>query len=163
LAIAVTAAMGILRPMPTDTETSRHIYRICPRPVWAAARQAGRFDGTEVDIRDGFIHFSAPGQVAETAAKHYAGQTDLVLLRVDSTRLGDALTWEVSRGGALFPHLYAPLPVSAVEGVAPYPLGDDGVHQPPAMLRADLDESGPDDTGPGDTGPRDTGPGQAGG
>jgi uncharacterized protein (DUF952 family) len=104
------------------------LYKICPAPLWAAAEAAGRFDGAPVDLKDGYIHFSTRGQVAETAAKHFAGMTDLVLVTVDAAALGEALTWEPSRGGALFPHLYAPLPLAAVTSVAPLPLGADGRH-----------------------------------
>ena len=85
------------------------IYKICPAALWREAERAGSFRGSAVDLRDGFIHFSSAAQVAETAAKHFAGQHDLVLLRVDAARLGAALKWEPSRGGALFPHLYGDL------------------------------------------------------
>jgi uncharacterized protein (DUF952 family) len=94
------------------------IYKILAAAEWDAARAAGRYDGSAVDRRDGFIHFSAADQVVETAARHFAGQTGLVLLTVDPAVLGDALRHEVSRGGARFPHLYAPLPVAAVVAVA---------------------------------------------
>lgn len=104
------------------------IYRIASAEVWRRAEAAGSFAGTEHDLRDGFIHFSTAAQVAETAARHYAGLADLVLVRVSVVALGEALRWEPSRGGALFPHLYGPLPLSAVTSVAPFPLGEDGVH-----------------------------------
>ena len=110
-----------------------HIYRIVPAPIWQAAEAAGSFGGTEHDLRDGFIHFSTAAQVAETAARHYAGLADLLLVRVSGAALGDALRWEPSRGGALFPHLYGALPLSAVTSVAPFPLGEDGVHVLPAL------------------------------
>jgi uncharacterized protein (DUF952 family) len=90
------------------------IYKICERAEWHAAERAGSYRGSDVDIRDGFIHFSTQAQVAETAARHFAGQTDLVLVAVDAEALGPALQWERSRGGALFPHLYAVLPLTAV-------------------------------------------------
>ena len=83
------------------------IYKICEQASWRAAEPAGRYRGSAVDERDGFIHFSTAAQVAETAAKHFAGQTDLVLVAVDGDALGPALKWERSRGGDLFPHLYA--------------------------------------------------------
>ncbi len=108
-----------------------HIYKIMTAAEWTAARAAGAYEGSVHDRRDGFIHFSTAGQVAETAAKHFAGQTDLVLLAVDPAPLGDALKWEPSRGGALFPHLYAPLPCSAVTDVHDLPLGADGTHRFP--------------------------------
>jgi len=85
------------------------IYKILPRTEWDAAVAAGAFAGSAVDLADGYIHFSTAAQVHETAAKHFAGQTDLVLVAIDPATLGDALKWEPSRGGALFPHLYAPL------------------------------------------------------
>jgi uncharacterized protein (DUF952 family) len=104
------------------------IYKICPEALWRAAEAAGRFEGAPIDLADGYIHFSTAGQVRETAAKHFAGQADLLLVAVDSGRLGDALKWEPSRGGALFPHLYAPLSLDAVLWKKLLPLGADGVH-----------------------------------
>ena len=106
----------------------RIIYKICPEPLWREAEAAGRFAGAPVDLADGFIHLSTAGQAAETAAKHFAGQDGLLLIAVDADALGEALKYEPSRGGALFPHLYAPLPVSAVRWVRPLPLGADGRH-----------------------------------
>ncbi|MCC2108816.1 MAG: DUF952 domain-containing protein, partial [Hyphomicrobiales bacterium] len=87
-----------------------------------------------VDLADGFIHFSTAAQVAETAAKHFAGQTDLLLVAIDGATLGDALKWEPSRGGALFPHLYAPLDPRAAISVRPLPLGADGAHDFSGLL-----------------------------
>ena len=81
----------------------------------------------------GVVHFSAADQVAETAAKHFAGIRDLLLVRVDLQKLGDALKWEPSRGGDLFPHLYGPLELAAVVHVDPLPLGPDGAHQFPPL------------------------------
>ncbi|RVC58133.1 DUF952 domain-containing protein, partial [Mesorhizobium sp. M4B.F.Ca.ET.088.02.2.1] len=81
----------------------------------------------------GLIHFSTADQVRETAAKHFAGQTGLLLVAIDGERLGEAVKYEVSRGGALFPHLYAPLDLSAVLWVRPLPLGADGRHEFPAL------------------------------
>jgi len=108
--------------------TKTTIYKIAPRDLWAQAEDAGIFTGAPVDIADGYIHFSTYTQVRETAAKHFAGQTDLLLVSVDVTALGDALKYEASRGGALFPHLYATLPMSAVTKVEPLPLDKDGLH-----------------------------------
>ena len=108
-------------------------YKIVPTALWRAAEGDGVCRGSEVDLRDGFIHFSAAGQVAETAAKHFAGASDLLLVSVDSGKLGDALKWEPSRGGALFPHLYGPLPLAAVVKVEPLPLGADGRHRFPPL------------------------------
>jgi uncharacterized protein (DUF952 family) len=95
------------------------IYKICEREAWRAAEAAGEFGGSDVDIRDGFIHFSTAAQVAETATKHFAGQHGLVVVAVDGEALGPALKWERSRGNDLFPHLYAALPVSAVRWARP--------------------------------------------
>jgi len=100
--------------MPTRTEP---VYKLLAAREWADARARGRFDGSAVDVRDGYIHLSARDQVVETAARHFAGATDLVLLTVDPLRLGDTLRWEASRGGALFPHVYGPLPLDAVTAV----------------------------------------------
>src|SRR5262249_57075746 len=82
--------------------------------LWRAAERAGVFRGSEVDRRDGFIHFSNAAQVVEAAEIHFAGQSGLLLLRIDSAKLGDRLKWEPSRGGALFPHLYGDLDLTAV-------------------------------------------------
>ncbi len=104
------------------------IYKILAAAEWASAREAGVYEGSEHDQRDGFIHFSTSAQAAETAAKYFAGRGDLVLLAVDPAPLGEALRWEPSRGGALFPHLYASLPTSAVVAANELPLGGDGRH-----------------------------------
>jgi uncharacterized protein (DUF952 family) len=104
------------------------IYKICPANLWQKAQAEGVFRGAPVDLRDGFIHFSTADQVAETAAKHFAGQTDLLLIGIDANRLGGALRWEPSRGGALFPHLYGELDLTAVTMVAPIAIGADGRH-----------------------------------
>ena len=104
------------------------VYKIASSALWREAETEGRFRGAPVDLADGFIHFSTAEQARDTAAKHFAGQRDLVLVSVDAAALGDALRWERSRGGALFPHLYGPLPLAAVRGVVPLPLGPDGAH-----------------------------------
>ncbi|GGA73715.1 dihydroorotate dehydrogenase [Nitratireductor aestuarii] len=109
------------------------IYKICPASMWQVAEQEGAFRGAPVDLADGFIHFSTAEQVRETAAKHFKGQDDLVLVAVDEAVLGPELKYEVSRGGQLFPHLYAPLPCSAVQWIKPLPLGADGQHQFPVL------------------------------
>lgn len=90
------------------------IYKILSRAEWAQAKSSGAFTGSAVDLADGFIHFSAADQAQETAAKWFAGQADLMLLSVETEGLGEALKWEASRGGALFPHLYRPLGVQEV-------------------------------------------------
>lgn len=110
------------------------IYKICPEALWRQAEEAGRFDGAPIDLADGYVHFSTAEQARETAMKHFAGQADLLLVAVDAGSLGDALKWEVSRVGALFPHLYAPLDLTAVLWVKPLPLGKDGAHLFPADL-----------------------------
>jgi uncharacterized protein (DUF952 family) len=109
------------------------VYKICPAALWREAEREGRFRGSDVDLRDGFIHFSSAAQVAETAAKHFAGQGDLVLVRVDAARLGDKLKWEPSRGGALFPHLYGEFDPKAVAKVDSLPLERDGRHGFPPL------------------------------
>ncbi len=105
------------------------IYKILAASEWAAARAAGRFEGSAVDARDGFIHFSTAAQAQETARRHFAGQTGLVVLAVDARRLGGALKWEPSRGGDLFPHLHGALACELVEAVADAPLNADGIPQ----------------------------------
>lgn len=102
------------------------VYKIAPLALWRAAERAGRFEGAPVDLADGYIHFSTAGQARETAAKHFGGQDDLLLVAVDAAALGEVLRWEPSRGGALFPHLYGALPLSAVLWTRPLPLGGDG-------------------------------------
>jgi uncharacterized protein (DUF952 family) len=104
------------------------IYKIAPRALWAEAEEKGVFAGAPIDLADGFIHFSTADQMAETAARHFAGQADLLLIAVDAEKLGPALKYEISRGDALFPHLYAPLDISAVRWVRDLPLGPDGSH-----------------------------------
>jgi uncharacterized protein (DUF952 family) len=109
------------------------IYKICDATAWRDAERAGYFSGAGIDLIDGYIHFSARNQVAETAAKHFAGQHHLVLVAVDADVLGPVLKWEVSRGGALFPHLYGPLPTTAVRFVRPIALGNDGLPMLPNL------------------------------
>ncbi|MFO1101635.1 MAG: DUF952 domain-containing protein [Methylocystis sp.] len=104
------------------------IYKLVSRADWKAAEASGVFKGAEIDLADGFIHFSAAEQVEETAAKYFAGRTDLLLVAVDAVTLGEALKWEASRGDALFPHLYAPLALENVARVDPLSVGADGLH-----------------------------------
>jgi uncharacterized protein (DUF952 family) len=109
------------------------IYKICPAMLWREAEEAGFFVGAPIDIQDGYLHFSTAAQVRETAARHFAGQSDLLLIAIDADSLGEALRYESSRGGDLFPHLYARLPLSAVRWVKPLPLGQDGQHAFPDL------------------------------
>lgn len=109
------------------------IYKITPEAPWRAAEADGSFTGAPVDAADGYIHFSTAEQARETAARHFAGQSDLLLVAVEAAALGAALRWEPSRGGALFPHLYGPLPMSAVRAVHRLPLHPEG-HRFPADL-----------------------------
>jgi uncharacterized protein (DUF952 family) len=109
------------------------IYKICDRAAWHAAERDGQFRGAVVDERDGFIHFSTARQVGETAARHFAGMSDLVLVAVDAEALGPALAWEPSRGGDLFPHLYGALPLAAVLWTAPLHCAPDGRHLFPEL------------------------------
>jgi uncharacterized protein (DUF952 family) len=110
------------------------VYKIMTAADWRAVRDQGSYEGSVHDRRDGFIHFSTARQVAGTAAKHFAGQPDLVLLGVDASMLGEALKWEPSRGGDLFPHLYRPMPASAVVTAHDLPLDGDGRHRLPAVV-----------------------------
>jgi uncharacterized protein (DUF952 family) len=109
------------------------VYKILPAALWREAQAQGVFRGSALDERDGFIHFSTAEQAAETAARHFAGQDDLLLVAVDSAALGAALKWEPSRGGALFPHLYGELALNAVLNVVALPLGPDGRHRFPPL------------------------------
>lgn len=102
------------------------IYKIFRRPEWNALRDAGETPGAPIDLADGFIHFSTAAQVAETAAKHFAGESDLVLVALAADRLGPALKWEPSRGGALFPHLYRKMTLADVLWDKSLPLGATG-------------------------------------
>jgi uncharacterized protein (DUF952 family) len=107
-------------------------YKILTAEQFAALRAEGSFAGAPVDIQDGYIHLSSRSQAAETAAKHFAGQDRLVLAMIDLAPFGDAIRWEASRGGQLFPHLYGLLPLSAVTGHTVLRLDEEGRHQFPA-------------------------------
>ena len=112
----------------------RRIYKICPASAWREAERQGVYRGSADDIRDGFIHFSLPSQLAETARKHFLGQTGLFLIEVDADALGDALRWEPSRGEELFPHLYGELDLAAVVDVLEMPARSDGHHDIPELM-----------------------------
>ena len=108
------------------------IYKICDVDLWEKAKAEGHFIGAEIDIRDGFIHFSTTEQLDETLRLHFEGVEHLLLLTIDGCRLD--LKWEPARNGNLFPHLYDILPLSAVLTVNPLLLGDDGCHILPSQL-----------------------------
>lgn len=112
------------------------IYKIFRANEWQALRNAGATQGAPIDIADGYVHFSTAQQAAETAAKHFAGEDDLFVLAVETDRLGDDLRWEVSRGGAEFPHLYRDLRLEDVAWAQPLPL-QGGVHQFPAGFKTE--------------------------
>jgi uncharacterized protein (DUF952 family) len=110
------------------------VYKIVPDTLWRQAKEKGVFEGAEIDLRDGYIHFSTAAQARETARLHFAGQTGLILVAVDAPPLGEALKFEPSRGGDLFPHLYAPLSISSVLWEMPLLLGVDGQHAFPEKM-----------------------------
>lgn len=113
-------------------QTNIHrVFKVVAQSDWTDACQRGTFEGSADDLRDGYIHLSAGDQVAETLAKHFRGQSDLLLVEFDAETLGDRLHWEPSRGRELFPHLYAPLPTAAARSVHKLTLGPTGVPQPP--------------------------------
>ncbi len=110
------------------------IYHLAKAGVWADALQSGQaYAGTAEDTADGFLHFSTASQIVESAARHRAGERDLVLLAVDAEGLGKDLRWERSRGGAEFPHVYGTVPMAAVRWAKPLPLGPDGHHEFPDL------------------------------
>ena len=111
----------------------KRIYHLCRQSEWQAAVAGGIFQGSSQDLADGFIHFSTGEQIEESARRHRAGQSDLLLLSVDAGQLGDALRWEESRGGQLFPHLYGPLSLTAVMEVHALPLDVHGEHRFPQL------------------------------
>jgi len=113
--------------------TEALIYHMCRRQEWQDAQASGSYPGSSQDAADGFIHLSTSAQIVESAAKHRAGQADLVLLAVDPAKLGEALKWEPARSGQLFPHSYGPIPVKAVVRWADLPLGSDGSHIFPSL------------------------------
>jgi len=114
--------------MPPAADDHQRLYHLCLRPAWQAAQKTGLHDGGRGTGPDGFIHLSTAEQVAESAALHFAGVADVVLLTVDGRAFGPELRWEASRGGALFPHLCGDLPLDAVLAADPLPLGPDGRH-----------------------------------
>jgi uncharacterized protein (DUF952 family) len=109
------------------------VYKICPAADWERACLSGLYEGSAVDHRDGFIHLSTAAQVCETARRHFAGQEGLVLVVFDAAAIGDALVWEKSRDGDLFPHVYGTLVTAMAANVEPLPLGESG-HIFPASI-----------------------------
>ncbi len=107
------------------------IYKLLSQAEWQKAQAAGAFTGSAVDLADGYIHFSTGAQAQETARRYFSGQSDLMVLAIEtddlSADLQASLIWEPSRGGDLFPHLYRPLPVEAVLRAWPVDLDSDGV------------------------------------
>ncbi len=110
------------------------IYKILTAQQWTQAQNTGVFRGAPVDLHDGFIHFSTAQQVEETARKHFKGQEDLLLAVIDDASLGEALRYEPSRGGQLFPHLFASLSLGMIERIDPLPMTPDGFHRFEGLL-----------------------------
>lgn len=104
------------------------VYKIVAADIWQAAEDSGVFNGAGIDLTDGFIHLSTAAQARRTCELYFKGQGNLVLVAADGPKLDDALRYEPSRDGDLFPHLYGPLPLTAVLWVRPLPLGADGSH-----------------------------------
>ena len=103
------------------------IYKLTPRTDWLEAEAKGRFEGAPVDLADGYIHLSTADQLTETVDKHFAGQSDLYVAAVDLEAIGNDMTWEESRGGQLFPHIYnGPLPLETVLSYGPLERDDAG-------------------------------------
>lgn len=111
------------------------VYKIVPQELWQDARAEGTFRGASIDLTDGFIHLSTAAQVVETARLFFAGVEGLALVAVDVAALGEALRFEPSRNGDLFPHLYAHLPLSAVLWEKPLPLDAEGRHVFPEEMK----------------------------
>jgi uncharacterized protein (DUF952 family) len=118
------------------TTPHQFVFKIAPRAAWDAACRVGAYTGSSDDRRDGFIHLSLREQLPGTLAKHFRNQQDLVLIQFETRALGEALRWEVSRGGQHFPHLYAELPTRAAVAVTPLQLGTDGIPVLPKDLAA---------------------------
>lgn len=126
--------MPLTRWRGTGTSAGMLIYKIFRAAEWQELEAQGETAGAPVDLADGFIHFSTAEQAPGTAAKHFAGEAGLVLAAVEAGPLDAALRWEVSRGGARFPHLYRRLKRAEVAWHAPLPLGPDGAHRFPAEM-----------------------------
>lgn len=98
------------------------IYKIFRAVEWQAMQAGGETLGAPVDLADGFVHFSTAATVEETAVRHFAGEDGLWLVTAEADTMGEALRWEESRGGALFPHLYRPFRMADVIRAEPLPL-----------------------------------------
>ncbi|PTL83538.1 DUF952 domain-containing protein [Vitiosangium sp. GDMCC 1.1324] len=123
------------RASPPESVTT--IYTLVRSEDWRAAKAVGEYRGSADDTRDGFLHFSTAAQVRASAARHRAGELDLLLVEVDVAALGDALRWEPAASGSrpgLFPHLYGPLPLGAVRGITKLRLNPDGTHAFPIWI-----------------------------
>ncbi len=114
-------------------ETPEFIYHLARAGEWERARDGGVYRGSDQDRADGFLHFSTAAEIAESAARHRAGEAGLLLLKVRTSELGPALRWEPSRGGQLFPHLYGELAINAVARVDPLPVDEEGRHRFPDL------------------------------
>lgn len=116
--------------MPAEHKT---VFKICDQKLWSDVEKAGIFNGAEIDLADGFIHFSTFDQVASTLAKHFSGRTDLLLIAVDAEALGEKIVYEEARGGIMFPHLYQPLSLDNVLWAKPIETGENGQHIVPGL------------------------------
>ena len=105
-------------PVNSPIPAVKFIYKVCDSDVWQVARQTGTFIGAEIDLQDGYIHFSTARQLRDTLVRHFTGRDGLVLLKIELNELD--IVWEAARDGDLFPHLYDHLPLSSV--VAEYEL-----------------------------------------
>ena len=113
-------------PVNTPIPAVEFIYKVCDSDVWQVARQAGTFIGAEIDLQDGYIHFSTASQLRDTLSRHFAGRDNLVLLKIEISQLD--IIWETARNGDLFPHLYDHLPLNSVVAEHHLRLSADGNH-----------------------------------
>lgn len=118
------------------TTTRQFVFKVTTRAAWKTACRSGVYAGSADDLRDGYIHLSLREQLPGTLAKHFRGRHDLVLIQFETLALGEPLRWEVSRGGEVFPHLYAPLPTQKVVAMCDLQLGIDGVPMLPKEFAA---------------------------
>ena len=114
--------MTTVKPIPDV----RFIFKVCESGLWEDAKQAGKFIGAEIDLKDGYIHFSTARQLLDTLARHFAGRDGLVLLKIEISQLD--IVWETARNGDLFPHLYAHLPLNSVVAEYKLEVSADGDH-----------------------------------